>query len=273
MLRWTWTMRATPVVAGTLLAVAGLAFAAPALAQRRGGGPDLSGPLAQLASTDQDEVRAGLEALGLSGSPRAVTPIVQRVERGLPPELLGVAVDTLMILGRPEAGPLLFDLMHHRRADIRLKAIQAILATLPPGHEGVLVTALGDSEPTVRAAAAEGLGSTGAVRSIDALFHALERGVPEAAMAIAALARPSDVDRMLALVGTMPFEALTPALSELLHRRDLADRSKVAIIHRLTELATPGVRSFLEDFVASLPPEDHSEVRRAAEEAIPRIAQ
>ncbi len=259
-----------------LLGIAGLVWAIglpDASAQRRRGRPSIDGPAAQLDSADAAEVRAGLEALGLSGSPQAVEPIVTRVRRGLPPDLLGVAVDTLMILGRAEAGPLLYDLMHHRRADIRLKAVQAILATLPRGHQGVLVAALSDPDPRVRGAAAEGLGSTGAVQSIDALFHAMERGVPEAPMAIAALARPADVERFLGLVGTVPFDTVTPALAEMLHRDDLADRSKIAIIHRLTELATAGVRAFLEDFVANLEPDDDGEVRRAAEDAIPRIGQ
>jgi len=241
--------------------------------RRRGGGPDLSAATEQLSSSDATQVRGELEALGLSGSPRAVEPIVGRIRRGLPPDLLGVAVDTLMILGRPEAGPVLFDLMRHRRADIRLKAVQAILATLPRGHEGVLIEALNDTDPRVRGAAAEGLGSSGATRAVDALFHAMERGVPEASMAIAALARPSDVDRFLEVLGAVPFDTMTPALAEMLHRDGLADRAKIAIIHGLTELATAGVREFLEDFVNNLEPDDQGPVRRAAEDATPRIGQ
>ena len=41
----------------------------------------------------------------------------------------------------------------------------------------------------------------------------------------------------------------------------------------ITELATSGVREFLEDFVRNLDPSDQGEVRRAAEDAIPRIGQ
>ena len=53
---------------------------------------DIERATEQLASNDAAQVREGLEALGLSGSPRAVRPIVDRVRRGLPPDLLGVAV-------------------------------------------------------------------------------------------------------------------------------------------------------------------------------------
>ena len=92
-------------------------------------------------------------------------------------------------------------------------------------------------------------------------------------MAIGQLARPADVDRFLGYLGQLPFDQVTPALSEMLHRDDLAERAKLAIVHRLTELATPEVRTFLEDFVNGLDIDDRSQVRRAAEDAIPRIGQ
>jgi HEAT repeat protein len=234
---------------------------------------ELDAAVAGLDAEDPAQVRGALEALGLSGDRRAVEPIVARVRRGLPPELLGVAVDTLMILGRPEAGPLLFDLVRHRRPDVRLKAVQAVVAAQPRGSRGALVAALSDGDPRIRGAAAQGLGSLGATEAMDALFLAMERRVPEAAMAIAQLARPADVERFLEDLGRVPFDPVTPALAEMLYRDDLAERAKLAIVHRLTELATPGVREFLEDYVGNLPPGQDDAVRRAAEDAIPRIGQ
>ncbi len=250
-----------------LLAIAlALALASPAAAQ------DYDAAVAALGATNPDEVRGGLEALGLLGNARAVTPIAERIRRGLPPDLLGVATDTLMILGRPEAGSVLFELTRHRRAEIRLKAVQAIVACRPRGADRVLVEALGDGEATVRGAAAEGLGTLGARSAVDALFHAMERHVPEAPMAIAAVANAGDVDRFLGLLGRVPFAEATPALGEMLHRADLAATAKLAIVHRISELATPEVRQFLEDLVAS-PDGVPANVLRAAQDAIPRIMQ
>lgn len=243
-----------------------LALASPASAQ------DFDDAVTALGATDPSEIRGGLESLGLLGNARAVAPITARIRRGLPPELLAVAVDTLMILGRPEAGPVLVDLTRHRRADIRLKAVQAIVACRPRGADRVLIEALSDGDASVRAAAAEGLGTIGARSAVDALFHAMERHVPEAPLAIAAVANAADVDRFLGLLGRMPFAEVTPALSEMLHRPDLAASAKLAIVHRLSELATPEVRTFLEELVASpdgVPPN----VLRAAQDAIPRIMQ
>ena len=250
-----------------------LVFPAQLSAQRRGGNAEHAAAVERLASTSPSEVRSGLEALGLAGSPRAVAPISERIRRGLPPDLLGVAVDTLMILGRAEAGPVLVELMSHRRAEIRLKALQAIVACRPRGAEAVLAEALSDSDASVRGAAAEGLGSIGASGSVDALFHAMERRVPEAPMAIAQVARPADVERFLGMIGDVPFDTVSPALSEMIHRQDLADGAKLAIIHRLSELATSGVREFLEDIVAGASEDVGPRVMQAAREAIPRIGQ
>jgi len=261
--------RAATAVAASLVLLAAVSQARA----QRGRGREVNEAIERLGSESREEVRAGLEALGIAGSPRAVAPIAERIRRGLPPDLLEMAVDTLTILGRPEAGPVLFDLTHHRRAAIRLKAVQGIVATGPRGADRALIEALGDGDPAVRGAAAEGLGSLGATSGIDALFHAFERRVPEAAMAIGQLARPADVDRFLEHVGRVPFDQMAPALSEMLHRDDLADRAKLAIIHRLGELATPEVRGFLEDYVSSLDPGDDSRVRRAAEDTSARIGQ
>jgi len=249
-----------------------LGMASAASAQGRGSS-ELDQGVALLAATNPAEVRGGLEQLGLLGNPRAVDPISDRIRHGLPPEILGVAVDTLMILGRPQAGPVLFDLVNHRRSDIRFKAVQAIVACRPRGAERVLTEALGDSEATVRGAAAEGLGTIGARGAVDALFHAMERRVPEAPMAIAQVANARDVTRFLEALGNVPFTSVMPALSEMLNRADLAASAKLAIIHRLTELATPEVRQFLEDFVGTAEGSVPANVLRAAQDAIPRIGQ
>ncbi len=254
-----------------LTALLVLVLASPAYAQR--GSSEFDAAVALLDSSSPSEVQGGLEMLGLGGNPRAVGPISARIRRGLPPDLLGIAVDTLMILGRAEAGPVLFELVDHRRPPIRLRSVQAIVACRPRGVERVLVEALSDTDASVRGAAAEGLGTVGATGAVDALFHAMERRVPEAPMAIAQVARAADVDRFLGSLGNVPFDGISPALSEMLHRADLAERAKLAIIHRLSELATSGVRQFFEDLVASGADRVGPRVLRAAQDAIPRIGQ
>lgn len=260
---------------GTRTAVFAIAMLLWAVAPASAQNVSIAEATAHLQTNDPARIQTGIEALGLSGSARAVGPLSDRIRRGLPPELLDAALDTLAVLARPEAGPILFELSTHRRPEVRLKAIQAIAASKPRGADRALVTALSDLDPEVRSAAALGLGAVEARGSIDRLFHALDRGVTDASTSIGQLAGPSDIDRLLGYLGRIPFDALTPALNELLARRDVPSPKKLEVIARLQELATPEAKTFLEDFVASLPEPRRGRpdpVRQAAEDAILRIA-
>lgn len=246
-----------------------IAASTPVRAQRRAS-QEVTQAIELLQSRDESEVRTAIESLGVLGDRRAAGPLAERIRRGLPPELLEAAIDALAVLGRPESAAVLFDLTSHRRAAVRLRAVQALATIRPRGAEQVLTRALADSDPSVRGAAATALGEMGATGALDALFRALDRQVPEAALAIGRLARPAEAERFLGYVGRLPFDLVTPALAEMLQRTTLAERTRLAIVHRLTELATSEVRAFLEQLVPSLP---DSPVRRAAEDAIPRIGQ
>ncbi len=123
----------------------------------------------------------------------------------------------------------------------------------------------------MRAAAASTLGDLGATSALDSLFLAFDRNVPEAGMAIAHMARPEDVTRVLGLVGRVPFSQMGPILVEMLSRDDLAQRSRLEIVARLGEQASAEARGLLETFAQTRPATDP--VRRAAEAAAARIAQ
>ncbi len=222
-------------------------------------------------SDSEPRIQSAIESFGLAGEARAIPPLVARARRGLPPALLEQVLDTLGVIGRPEAGPLLFELLSHRRASVRLRAVQAIANCHPRGADRALVTALSDSSPEVRAAAASTLGDLDAIASIDSLFLAFDRSIPEAGMAIAHMARPAEVTRVLALVGRVPFSQMGPILVEMLSRDDLAQRSRLEIVARLGEQASAEARTLLETYAQAQPATDP--VRRAAEAAAARIAQ
>ena len=246
---------------------------ADALAQGRRGAAELEQARAQLDSARASEVEAGLTALGVLGRSSAVEVIAARIRRGLPPPLLATAVETLALLGHASAGPVLFELTAHRRPEIRLRAIQAIVATRPRGAARALQRGLSDLDGTVRGAAAEGLGALEAREALDTLFLAMDRGVPQAGMAIAHLADAAAVERFLGYVGERPFDVIGAPLSEMLLRDDLAQSAKLAIVHRIAELATAGARELLVAFVEALDENDRSRARRAAEDAIGSMAQ
>lgn len=266
-----------------LLAAAFAAITTTASAQ---GQPSLQEAARMLEANDLDQVRTGIESIGLLGDARAVGPLSERIRRGLPPALLDVALDTLAVLARPEAGPVLFELVMHRRADVRLKAVQAIVASRPRGADRALATALADGDARVRAAAALGLGTLGARDTMDTLFLALERGVLESATALGQIVPNDGVPRLLGYLGRVPFDSMAPGLNEILARREIPEATKLEVIARLQELATPEAKAFLQAFVASLAPPAEpprgrrpprpdrttENLRRAAEDAILRIA-
>jgi hypothetical protein len=251
----------------TSIAVALVALdAAPAAAQL-----SFAEAVVAIDSDSEPQIQSAIESFGMAGEPRAVAPLVARVRRGLPPGLLEQVLDTLAVLGQPEAGPVLFEMLSHRRASIRLRAVQAIATCHPRGADRALVPSLSDSSAEVRAAAATTLGDLGATAALDSLFLAFDRSVPEAGMAIAHLARPQDVERVLGLVGRVPFSQMGPMLIEMLSRDTLAQRSRLEIVARLGEQASAEARTLLEAFAQSRPATDP--VRRAAEAAAARIAQ
>jgi hypothetical protein len=226
---------------------------------------------AAIESTDAAQIQSGIEAIGLSGEDRGVAVIVARVRRGLPPELLESALDTLAVLGHPSAGPLLIELLSHRRQSIRLRAVQALATCHPAGADQALSSALSDSSSEVRAAAATALGDVGGVAAMDQLFLAFDRGVTEAGHAIGRIARPADITRMLGLLGHVPFTQMGPILADMLGRDTVPSRSRLEIVSALGELASAEARGLLEQYVHAHPGTDP--VTRAAEAAAARIAQ
>lgn len=242
-----------PLIAASIAGVVALALlTAPALAKpdKRGKpNPAIEQARALLGSGDHDSIETGIQSLGLLGSPDAVPPLVERIRAGLAPDLLDTAIVTLMALGHQSAAPVLFDLAAHRRPEVRLRSIEAIVALAPKGAEDVLRTALSDQNAQVRSAAALGLGEIKAVASVELLFKALDHGNFEASGAIGKLVRGDQIPRMLDYLGKTPLQSLGPALGEVLTRKDIGERDKLAIVSRLQDVGTPEVKSYLGDLM------------------------
>lgn len=249
------------------------ALAAPASARKGATTKADSGVAAakaMLASKNHDEIEAGIQSLGLIGTPSAVEPIMQRVRAGLPPDLLETSIVTLMALGQPQAAPLYFELAEHRRPEIRLRAIEAIVALKPQGAEPVLQKALSDLDPKVRSAAALALGELKATGSVELLFQALDRGTFEASQAIGQALRSDHVPRLLGYLGSIPFHSLAPAFTEILQRKDINEKDKLTVVGRLQEVGTHEVKNYFGDLVRiagdKLPPPVNRAVLRAMQE-------
>jgi HEAT repeat protein len=227
---------------------------------------------AMLESTDRETVANGIQNLGLLGKSAAVAPMLRRIRRGLPPDLLELAIMTLTALGHKDAGPMLFELAMHRRPLIRTRAVEAIAAVNPPGAESALVAALSDSDSQVRSAAATGLGEVGTKSSLDTLFHALDRGVMESAAAIGKLIPADRVDRLLGYLDRIPFRSLSPAFDQVLAREDVTEKAKLKVIAGLQDLATSEIKGYLVDFLGSAGESASPAIIRAVRSAVQLIA-
>jgi len=232
----------------------------------------LSDAVAALNANNHDQVEFGIQSIGMLGEAAGVEPLANRIRRGLPADLLELSIMTLLALGQPSAGPVLFELSMHRRSKIRALAIEAIAAVNPPGAEGVLVEALSDNNAEVRAKAAVGLGEIGASGSMDTLFRALDRGVLEASEAIGKVVTANRVTHLLEYLNKLPLHSLGPALITVLGRGDVTTKVKLAIVRRLEELSTPEVKNHLVDFLAKYGETAPKALVRAVRNTIQQIA-
>jgi HEAT repeat protein len=231
---------------------------------------EVSDATAMLRSTEHDEIETGIQTLGLLGTPAAVQPIMDRVRAGLPPDLLETSIVTLMALGQPQAAPLYFELLDYRRPEIRLRAIEAIVALKPSGSEPALQKALADGDTKVRSAAALALGELRATGSVELLFQALDRGTFEAAQAIGQAVHSEQMPRVLSYLGSIPFRSLAAAFTEILQRKDISERDKLSIVSRLQEVGTREVKEYFGELTRTsadkLPPPVHRAMLRAMQE-------
>jgi HEAT repeat protein len=225
-----------------------------------------------LASKNRDDVEAGIQSLGLVGTAGAVEPLVDRIHAGLPPDLLDTAIITLMALGQPSSAQVLFELSAHRRPEVRVRAIEAIVAVAPKDASSVLRSRLGDQDAKVRSAAAIALGELNATDSVDALFLALDRGNLDASQALGKLLPAAQVPKLLGYLGKVPFRSMAPGLGEVLLRKDVSERDKLNLVARIQEVGTPEAKTYLGDFLRQNSDKISQPVSRAILQAMQGIA-
>ncbi len=228
--------------------------------------------IAWLESTSVDEVRLGIETLGLVPSPRAADALAARIRRGLPFDLLEDALTTLGAMQQRSSLPVVLELTRHRHGHVRAKAIATLGAI--GGSDAVVAIRRGLDDPDrqVRIAAVRAMSAASDRTGVMMLMRAFDRGLLEAAEAIGHLGSPEEVRALLGHLGIVPFDTLMPGLGEALRRSDLPQRLRLDIVARLTELATQNVRVFFEMLLPTLPGPANDPVKRAINDAILRIS-
>lgn len=224
--------------------------------------------LEDLATVDRTKVARALAELEALASARSVAPVQARIQEGLPPDLLVKAIDVLRASRSAGAGPVLVDLLGHRRAAIRAAAAAALGALAARSAGNPLIAALTDPDAQVRSASLVALGLIREVRAIGPVSAAVERGEDAAVVVLAQIARPTELARLVGYAKGRSFVVMRPAFDTLLARTDFPQRGKLDLIAKLGELRSPPVEEYLRDLLVKLPAGNKNAWMRAIGDAI-----
>lgn len=204
-----------------------------------------SGALARLDSlgkrlegTDPAGIHEAMEGMTRVRHPRSVERLASFLRSGQPDELTDHALEALGEIGLPEAIEVLAEFTRHRRPEARKKAYLSLSGIADPSVASLLSTGLRDADPLVRGATALALGKIGARRMLEELFRAFELGVADAAVAIGQLADDTDARRFNSYLGKKSLPVMLSGYEQLLGRRDVTEKTKLAAVAALGELAS-----------------------------------
>ncbi len=221
-----------------------------------------------LAAPDEEEVRSALESAPLLPPSEVVPMLEDRIRSGLSRTLLDVAIDSLLLLGDKSSSALLAELAHHRRSEVRVRALESLARLKAPQARDVLVNALGDLTPEVRDAAAAGLAEINDRGSVLLLQRAFERDVAGAAPALGRLARPEDLNPLLEQLDRYSLERWQPFFTALLARRDLPEAEKLRVLEKLIARGGDDTTDALQSLQSSLPTDVAPKVKKVLADAI-----
>lgn len=226
---------------------------------------------ADLKSSDQAKIRAALDDVRLAGKAGGgafVTPIVDLLHRGLPPQLAEAALDTLGDLESEAASPTVAEYTQHRNLRVRQAATKALVKTKGPAAVRALQHALSDSDGMVRGVAANGLGQLKAKGAIPDLFLALDHRINEASVSIGMLCSAQECEQLGTRIGKIPFDVVSAGIEQAVFRADVADDTKIKLVGRVRELGTQEANKFLKEMFKKWPKEGSARVKQALDQAV-----
>jgi HEAT repeat protein len=253
-----------------LVAPVGVAAAAPRKpkpAPAPGPAIDLAPLRAALVGADLEAAGRAAIALGAVADPAAHDALLEALATGLHPRVAALALAA--VASRPAAAdaPVLHLYAVHRNPEARAAALVAL-----GGHGGdaasraLVITALGDEEPAVRAAAARAAAAAQIRDAAPRLLALLARGDAGAGPALAAFADADLARRIAELLGQAPDPLLARCLGALLARADFGpDPARVQVVRALAKVPGPEAITALTDYVEVSPARPS---KREAEQAL-----
>jgi hypothetical protein len=204
--------------------------------------------LAWTARADANEDQATLAEIArlVEHRPRhAAREIELLLLAGQTDAVTDAALLALARLAAPETRATVETYARHRRTAVRLRAYEALAGLRDSTVDASLIEALRDPAPEVRALATRLLTARRARGAVDALLLALDRGVPEAALAVGHLASDAEAARLTDRLSKAPFNAMLAGCRALLCRPDIAPTTKRRVLVALEEMSGDAVHAFL----------------------------
>jgi hypothetical protein len=232
-------------------------------------GPDFETLRKEAESGDEKRTLAALEEVAKRKDPAGVIVVQTVLVRGATTAVLQAAFRAAGTLGDASLSAAIAPYVRHRIPEVRRAAAAALPRTAGKEAVEALTQALRSGDPVVRGLAATGLGDLKAYESLESLFLAFERDVPEAAASIGALCRPEQCERFTALVGKRPFDVMVSGFDPMLFRApdDLDEAHKIRLIEKMRDLGTPEVAKYLTDAATRWPKDGSKKVKAALESA------
>ena len=212
---------------------------------------------ADLYGDNLDRAVAAASALGSLKQARALDALMASLQLGTPPKLTSAVLEALELQKSPESIPLLDHYAKHRRQEIRGGALKALGAIESKKVVPILLDALSDSNPMIRAQAARILGDRKERIAERHLLKMMRRKDTSAAVPLGTVGGAQTALNLGEMIGDLPGAALASALGTMLLRKDFGpDPLRTEVVKALGRIRGKEATSYLAEYVASVPPHE-----------------
>ncbi|HEX6275241.1 MAG TPA: HEAT repeat domain-containing protein [Polyangiaceae bacterium] len=225
-----------------------------------------------LETGNESEKLAALGELAQAPKPSAAAAaalVDEVLVRGASAAVLEKALEVAGKLAEPASSAAVVPYVRHRNPALRHAAASTLAATGGPVAVAALRGILRGSDPGLRRKAASALATLRAAESVPDLFAVLGKDVPEAAAAIGVLCKPNECQKLVDLLGKLPFDVMQSGLEPMILRpeSEIPEVFKLDLLERLRKLQTREVSVFLRTVLARFPKDGNVRVRAGIEAA------
>lgn len=255
------------VIAAILGLLAPHAVAGPGPKNKKPAKVDVAAAKTALLGTDEAKAGAAADQLGSVKEQAAHDALLDALSSGLSIAVAPKALAGLVTAPAPADVGVIRIYSKHRSPEVRAAA-DAALAGYPEGRK-LLVRALGDTKPNVRAAAAQALAKAKAREGTERLFALLARGDDGAVTALGEMADPEMARAIGEELGKVPDSALAKCLGIVLKRTDFGpDEARVQVVRAIAKIAGTDAVNALSDYVEATPAKPPRPSRKEAEQIL-----